>query len=225
MAVSTTEQGEDLARGLTPWVTISTMPRATMRAIVTSDPRRHVLLIAVLAGLAWQVPRHIASDAMASAAVRLAVSFFPIANPADFATAIAAVQIVGGAVGSVFALYVNGWTFRVVGAWLGGRATSVEVRAAFAWSSVPLVFLALPASLAAYLTFGAEALSSGTPGVALRVFLGFVRLWMMGLMLVCLAEVHRVSVARALAMFLVLALLIGVVVGVPLGVILALRLH
>lgn len=180
------EEQDALAAGLTPWVTIATRPRATIRAIVDANPRRHVWLLAAASGLGWPV----------------------LGGP----TAVRPLLFFIAPVGAVVLLYVNGALVRWTGSWLGGSASSAEVRAALAWSNVPTIFL-LAIRVAASL-LGADLLFAGRGALAWTIFRGLVSLWVSGLTLVCLAEVHRFSMLRATWSLLLAGLLLALPVAI-----------
>jgi hypothetical protein len=155
-----------------PWLTIWTQPRRTIRGIVDSDPRRGVLLLALLGGIAtaavgWSSP-----------------------NPVPLAVALGAGAILG-----VPTLYLIGALVRWTGRWLGGEASQVEVRAAMAWSRVPLI-LALPAAVSLDILI-LQGVSS--PLVVLLARLRpSIQMWEFAVFLKCLGEVHNFSDRRAL---------------------------
>jgi hypothetical protein len=115
-----------------------------------------------------------------------------------------------------------------IGSRFGGQASPVEVRAAFAWSSVPNIWsqiLWIP-QLA---LFGKELFTSATPKIAANPFLALVLLgflgvqlviaiWAFVVLLICLSEVHRFSIWKALATIVVS----GLAIFVPLFCILVL---
>src|SRR5262245_10099741 len=104
-----------------PWLSVWLRPRKTIERIVAANPRRHVLLLAALGGIGVIIPTLI----LLGWATKLM----------DWRLT-ASAAIVGVAFG-VVSLYINGlalqWTVRM----LGGRAASVDVRAAFAWAGIP----------------------------------------------------------------------------------------
>jgi hypothetical protein len=127
-------------------LSIWTAPRATLRGILATDPRRRVLTIVVLAGLA----RALGIVASAPAAL-------PAAAPL-------AVALVAGPPAGILWLYLMGWLVRFTGRLIGGRGDAVAVRAALAWSAVPLVWtLLLWLPRAALL--GTETFHPAPPGI------------------------------------------------------------
>jgi hypothetical protein len=190
-----------------PWLSIWIEPRGTIRKIVDSDPERHVLLLAVLAGV-YRALENAADRAMGDDASLLGIL---------------ALSLVSGLIGGVISLYIAGAVFTWAGSLFGGEASSEDVRAAAAWSSVPDVVL-LIVLLFPMAVFGREWFSSSLnlPDNAL------IGLWLLGLVGVgivltvwkaflfvkCLAEVHNFSAWRGLAASIVGVLTLGVTVFV-----------
>jgi Yip1 domain len=181
-----------------PFIAIWTEPRAAIRDIVERDPHRYVL------GLAALGPALVATE---SAWSRMLAAQTP--PPFLWPLEVAFIAIFAGTIG-IAVLYFNGWALRWTGGFLGGVATSLEVRAALAWSRIPGISAAM-ISIAATL-LGAAAppafmnghLPAITPSV---VGLGFVNLvlgvWSFVVLLKCLGEVHRFSAWRALGAILI----------------------
>jgi hypothetical protein len=126
---------------------------------------------------------------------------------------------------SIISLYVAGAIIRVVGGWLGGKATSAEVRAALAWSSVPQIVV-LILRVPGLVLFGNEMFSRAKPVImgdpAPRYFLVavllidlFLLVWSLILGFFCLAEVLRIGIVRILATLgLTAAAFVGIVLAV-----------
>jgi Yip1 domain len=195
------------AEPLVPWISIWTRPRATLRQVLDSEPRRWVFRLAALGGVAG--------------ALRLASkSGFGDTHSASI---VLAVCIAGGAVGGILALFLLTSLVGLAGRWLGGQGRMSEVMAALAWSYVPAIWgLALWLPRAALL--GEETFQSlpasieGNPPAAL--LFGFLQLaqtligiWGFLITLKCIAEAQRFSAWRAFGAFV----LVGLMVGVPVG--------
>jgi hypothetical protein len=187
-----------------PFRTIWTRPRATIRGIVDTNPTLHVIPLAMIGG---------AIQSLDNAATRNAGD--RLALPAILIMAIA-----GGSIGGVIGLYVGGWLLQVAGKWLGGRAEPEGVRAAIAWSTVPVV-ATIPIWLVQLGIAGHEMFTSQTPtldanpGLWLVLLASFLvetvlGVWAFVLVLKCLGEVQRFSAWRALGSILLLALVIVV---------------
>jgi len=106
-----------------PWVTIWYRPRLTVRAIIESDPKRDVLLIAILFGLLSSFPSMV------------------MFMQGDFLLLLLGMLFVfiGGPIFGIVWLYVTGAIFGFTGMLLGGQGTGAEVRAGIAWGYVPML--------------------------------------------------------------------------------------
>jgi hypothetical protein len=180
-----------------PWATIWTKPRATIRRIVDADVHYQVMFIAILSGAIVWLERRWSQPATSGA--------YPL---------IVVTAVIVGAIAGIVELYLNGMLLKWTGAALGGIGTYAEVRAAIAWSRVPLI-VAMAIGIASILisddgppsALGDEVATSGS-GVALLQVL--FAIWGFIVMLKCLGEVHRFSAWRALGSILLIG--VGVVV-------------
>ena len=194
---------------ITPFYTIWTEPRATIRRIVDTDPTRNVIvLVAVgpaLNALARQWSKALGNNANLSV-------LWPL-----WVVVSVAIQ---AALGVLF-LYIFGVIFRWSGRLLGGVASRVEVRAAIAWSQVPAI--AAEIVLLVAVLMGIPMPTPGaTPGMlpqidpafykvlVIEVVLGF---WGFIVSLKCIGEVHRFSAWRAFVAILIPPLIVLVVIG------------
>ena len=189
-----------------PWVSIWIKPRETIRCIVSTDPTRQVILLAALGGIAQSLDR--AASEYFGDKLSMPVLLIMI--------------LALGPIGGVISLYILGALFRWTGSWFGGDATTEEVRAAIAWSNVPIIW-ALLLWIPKLALFGEELFKSATPRMDANLLLiillfifGIVELvigiWTFIVFLKCLGEVHRFSVWKALGAVLVPSLvLIGIV--------------
>jgi hypothetical protein len=188
-------------QSLSPFLSIWVKPRETIRRIVDTDPTQHVVLLAMLAGIGQALDR---------ASSRNTGDSLPL-------VAILAVCIIAGPIGGIISLYLSGALFRWTGSWLGGQASSEEVRAAIAWSSVPTIFI-LPLWIPELLIFGEELFTSSTPRMEANpllaiILLGFllieivVGVWAFVVLLQSLGEVHRFSAWKAFG-----AVILGILV-------------
>jgi hypothetical protein len=171
-------------------------PRDTVRTLVASDPTRGVLVLSWFVGLAMFL------EPMTSKAN----DRFPIA--AAMVTAVLAGPMLSFGLVFLQALLTTG-----TGRLLGGEASPVELRAAFAWAQAPLLGL--------FLLWWPEM---WMPGGYWKPALAFINLaiflWAEVLAVVLVAEVHGFSNARALGAILLawvikIALLIGLLLMVP----------
>jgi len=189
---------------LVPWISIWSRPRATLRQILETDPRRLVFLLAALGGIAGALDLATASGTGEA---------YPV--PVTLAVALA-----GGALGGVLFLFVFAGLARVAGRWLGGRGETIEIMAALAWANVPsiwslLLWLPRAALLGEEMFRLTPSVIEGNPPAAL--FLGFLNLvqtlvgfWGFVITLKCLGEAHRFSAGRALVTLALAALMIFV---------------
>lgn len=187
-----------------PFLTIWTRPRQTIRAIVETDPTRHVVTLAILDGVA---------------AASLRASTRTLGDSFSFPTVLTIVIVVGSLVG-LAALYVLGWLLALVGRWMGGRAGPEQFRAAIAWSSVPTI-AGLPIGILLLAVLGRELFTTRTPMIdaypalgllrlAWQVVMTFLRGWSLMLLFKCVGEVQRSLAWRGWG-FLLLAVLVFVV--------------
>ncbi|HLI79411.1 MAG TPA: YIP1 family protein [Candidatus Binataceae bacterium] len=179
-----------------PWATIWTRPRATIRRIVETDVRYQVTMLAVLSGALIWLERRWASPSPAAA--------FPM---------LVVMAVIIGAILGVIELYVNGALLKWAGHALGGVASYAEVRAALAWSRVPVIVAVAIGVLAILLGTDGPMLDENreitNSGASLLLLHGFLVLWGFVVMLKCVGEVHRFSAWRALGSIL---LIIGAIV-------------
>lgn len=111
-----------------PWLTMWTRPRATMRAIIDTDPHRRVLLLAAAAGIGNAM--NMASARSLGDEISVPVIIFSC--------------LVAGPIGGILGLYLWGVLLRWTGSWLGGSGAPEEVRAGIAWSYVPIIWATFP---------------------------------------------------------------------------------
>src|SRR5262249_8647104 len=104
-----------------PWLSVWLSPRQTIEGIVAANPRRHVLLLAGLGGI--------------GAIISVLIGFGAATELMDLSN-FAHLAVVGFAFGIV-CRYINGLSYKWSRRMLGGRASSVEVRTAFAWGALP----------------------------------------------------------------------------------------
>jgi Yip1 domain len=184
-----------------PWATIWTRPRATIRRIVETDVRYQVTFLAILSGALIWLERRWSNPSTAAA--------FPM---------LVVIAVIVGALLGIVELYVNGALLKWAGAALGGVGSYPEVRAALAWSRVPVIVAVSIGVLAILLgtdgpMLGGPEISSS--GVSVTLLHAVLVLWGFIVMLKCVGEVHRFSAWRALGSILLLvATLLFVLVAV-----------
>lgn len=178
---------------MNPWTSIWLHPRQTIRQIVDSDPKRLVLLLAMSGGLA---------DLLIGAVdAAMAREVFPL-------KAILIFCLIAGPLMGLMGLYVMGWLYRWVGSWMGGKANTVQIRAAIGWSHVPALWL-LGFWVILVVVSGGEILkpepemgSSNLFFALLLLLFGLgmlvLSIWRVILLIQMLAEVHQFSARRAI---------------------------
>ncbi|MGO9055977.1 MAG: YIP1 family protein [Candidatus Binataceae bacterium] len=205
-----------------PYVTIWTEPRSTIRQIVDRDPRYRVIFLVVLgAELAASWGLLIQPSALRTS---------PEVAPEIVLHMLRAVSFGALVVSPIFALislYGAGALLRWAGGLLAGTATAVEVRAAIAWSTVPAIVSTAISLLG--LATGAVKLHAPPNHVGLQTLLDQINLfeifylilaiWGAVIWLKCLGEVHRFSAWRALG-----ASVIATAVGMGIMLVLAITL-
>jgi len=168
-----------------PFLSIWTSPRETIREIVSFDPNYHVLLLAALQGIAKALDR--ASTKNAGDMLSLPV--------------ILGIAVVLGPLGGLFSLWLGSHLLRWTGSWIGGMADRTEIKAAIAWSGVPLI-VSLAVVAVEVAVFGIDVfrseetsapLSSTTAILLLNLGLLQIMLGVWSLVLFCntLAEVQQ----------------------------------
>jgi hypothetical protein len=136
-----------------------------------------------------------------------------------------------GPVGGLLGIFVGGWFIGLTGRWLGGRARPDQLRAAIAWSFVP-VLATIPIWIIQLGFLGRELFTTETPTLdanptlgpvllatgILEAFLGF---WSLVILLKGVDEVQRFSAWRALASLVLIGPVILLVIFVPILLVLA----
>jgi hypothetical protein len=210
----------DAAGGsITPFFTIWTEPRATIRRIVDTDPTRYVIALAAIGpglnALAGQWSKAMSSTSNLSVLWPVWVAFS------------VAFQAALGVVG----LYIGGAILKWSGGLLGGVASRVEVRASMAWAQVPGIAFEIILLIAVLSGVPMpQAIGGALPHIdpafykvlVVEVVLG---LWGGIVGLYCLAEVHRFSAWRAFCSTLIPAIVAMIVIGVVVFVVYALVGH
>ncbi|HKN01570.1 MAG TPA: YIP1 family protein [Candidatus Binataceae bacterium] len=193
-----------MTESIRPFFTIWVEPRATIRRIVESDPRRNVIALAMIGGGLGM----------------LASSWFTaLANPAS-TTALwpvgVALKVVLGAVWGIVGLYSGAWLIGLACRVLGGVASSLELRAALAWGNLPeITATALTIAVVLLGLVSPPEIRHGglrwTTGAKIDLTLlnGSLGIWGIVLQMKCLGEVNRFSAWRALgAVVLTIAVLV-----------------
>jgi hypothetical protein len=192
---------------ITPFFTIWTEPRATIRRIVDTDPKRNVIALAAIGpaigALAGQWSKAMQNNANLSVLWPLWVAF------------IVAIQ---AALGVVF-LFILAAVFKWSGSLLNGVASQVEVRAALAWSQVIGIVGEIVLLISVLMGIPIPHQTPGTipqidPAFYKILFVeGILGFWGLIVSLKCVGEVHRFSAWRALAAMLIPPLIALVGIG------------
>jgi signal peptidase I len=124
-------------------------PRLTIERIVKTDPRRHLWLLASMAGIASLVAQVIQGGWMS----------------ALFDWRVGVGIVLAGAIFGLIGLYFDGFLYSLFGRLLGGRASPPEVRAALAWGRLPII-IGLAIYLPVLLVLGCRAAAGLGPSLA-----------------------------------------------------------
>lgn len=194
---------------LNPWISIWTRPRATMRRILDTDPRRMVFPLVLIAGVV-----------AALGVVPSLPQFVPMITAAGRVAAFAVCLVVCPLAGLI-GLYLMGWLISVTGGWLEGSGDGVAVRAAMAWSNVPAIWGGL-LLIPRYMTLDTQPVDPAdllhNPGAlfmeGILGMLGFILvIWQIVILLKCIGEAHGFSAWRALGACILALILLCVGVG------------
>ena len=189
---------------LNPWRSIWLQPRATIRQIVTTDPDRHVLALIAANSVIGAVLAGVTSALQGQFGLLFLLLLVLVVAP----------------IFAVIMLYLVALLLRWTGRWLGGVASSRDLRAALAWGCVPSL-LAGAALLVALLVPGldlfptpppelqSEPFALATYGLGSKIQL-LAGVWSLFTMIKCIAEVQGFSAWRALGNYL-LAILMMIV--------------
>lgn len=210
LPLSLAPAAQDASEPSTPWLSIWTRPRATLRQILATDPRRGIFRLAALGGI---------SEFLAMCSREGIGDTYSI-------PVLLALSLAGGTVLGILGILVFTAVIAPVGRWLRGRGGSTEVMAALAWANVPaawglLLWLPRAALLGGETFHPIPAIVQGNPQAFL--FFGLLQflqivlgVWGFAITLKCLGEAHGFSAWRA---FLTLVVA-GLIVILPIALIL-----
>src|SRR5215469_23818 len=195
------------ADSIAPYFTIWTEPRATIRRIVELDPRRNVIVLAMLAPVLTTLEH----QWMAVMSGSKTAPWWPYQ---------VALEVAGAALFGIVALYVNSGLVTWAGRAMGGVGRALEMRAAIAWSEIPTITAAgasIIALLAGLMTPPAVGIN-GLPKMGESLIeLGGVHfvlaIWGFVISVKCIGEVHRFSAWRALLAILIVAFFAAAILG------------
>jgi hypothetical protein len=185
-----------------PFITIWESPRATIRRIVDADSRLHVTTLFFAQGFVGAIEsalEHVgaAEETLVATAVRMVVTLVVVVPMS----------------------YLSAWYLRWIATWFGGQASRQEVAASVAWSTVPSIVgtaatIATRLALFGLAGFKDEVSAALAGGSLLSTTLSLApilfAIWSGYLSILCLAEVNRFSMARAVGTHLT-ALLIALI--------------
>lgn len=203
----------------TPWLSIWTQPRATVQRIIDSDDAEAMVLpLAALAGV------YNALSGVVGRESEQALSLLALGG-----------WIAMGVIGGLIIFYLITRLIHLTGGWLGGEASTDEIRVAVAWSYVPQVVGLVPLIIL-LMFFGPTLMAADITGMAqegalsgafLMAILGVgvmqmvLGLWSLIILLMGLGQVQGFSAWRALGnivlaslLLLVAIMALGIVVGV-----------
>ncbi|MCW8091414.1 YIP1 family protein [Alteromonas sp. ASW11-130] len=192
-----------------PWRSIWFTPRRTIQYIIDTNPEKYVIVLAALSGFNQALGQSITEDGSESLGLILKLTLALFLGP-----------LIG-----IIGLYIFAALTSFTGRWLGGASSSLNIRAAIAWSYVPNIaslFLWVPFLL----MFGSELANPHSPHVATGMTPAFaiiilslvsivLGIWSFIIAIKCISQVQKFSIWRALANII----LAGLVIAIPLLVI------
>jgi hypothetical protein len=187
-----------------PWISAWRRPRATIQHIIDTDPEKQVVALAALSGIVQTFLNAISRSLGDQVALPVLLGLILIVGP-----------ILG-----VIGLYLWAVLLRWTGRWIGGNARTLNLRAAVAWGSAPMILGGI-FLVPALLIGGHELFTELTPrleqrplrliAVGLLVVLQAVTaIWSAIAMLKMIGQVQGFSAWRALGNSLLAALVVFV---------------
>ena len=191
------------ALSASPWISMWTNPRRTIREIVDRDPKRHVLVLAAVAGIGKALNNAVqqsSGDDHAFLSIFLTV-------------------VIGGTIGGILSLYIFAALLSWTGNWIGGYGDSSEIRAAIAWSGITDI-LRMALWILCLLLFGDEMFKTEIPRMESSPYLKpffwimtaiqiILVVWSFVVYCKCLGEVQCFSASRAFGNTLLSLLIIA----------------
>ena len=185
---------------LSPWLSIWARPRDTISYVLARDPRRHVLLLAAIGGIATIVNRLFETGGGAGL----------VAWPVAVAIA------VGGALLGITGLYISGWLLRLSGKLFGGSATQAQLRALIAWAELPSILASsLCVLVLLWLAFVAGGAAPSALVQALRAIILILGIWGFVILLLMLARAQEFGLWRTVGSVAIAGCFTLIVFAVP----------
>ncbi|MBS0626222.1 MAG: YIP1 family protein [Verrucomicrobia bacterium] len=181
-----------------PWLTMWTQPRETIRGIVHANPRYGVLWLST---------------------VYVLQSLFFILNFQSFGLSfsLASILVPVLVIAPIFAVvwvFFYGWILYITGRWLGGMAPRSHLRTALAWSKIPMVialvmwfFLLIANPDYVFIQY-----VGGPSAFFVNLILFILEIWAFVLFVQAVREVQHFSVLRALANIFISAVFYSIIV-------------
>jgi hypothetical protein len=159
---------------LSPWLTMWQSPRQTIRRIVDTNPRDQILLLSALITITWVLNRF---------------AYLDLSDNPTFASLLP-LMIEAPAI-----VYLMGALLHWFGKRLGGTASVEHLRAAYAWSWVPTLWI-----LPLFLLFGARVHLYQTPfNTAITIIMTATAIFSYFASIACISEVQGFSKSYAFA--------------------------
>jgi len=167
-----------------PWVSIWTQPRETIRHIVDTNPRRSFYWLAAIYALQ---------------SILFLANYLSLGLTYHYLLIFLIAILLSPALGTIW-IYIYAWLFRMSGKWLGGKAPASHVRAAFAWSKVPLLInLAMWFILLMFSTdYVFIQYSSGPSLFFINVITLISGIWSFVILVQCFREIQEFSLGRSI---------------------------
>lgn len=164
-----------------PWYMIWFHPKRAMRHILDNYPTRYLHFLAICGAFTHIVTYTVNfSSWWLTAIIWVCLSIFL----------------------GLFALYIVGGLLKWTGSWLKGQGSHQDVRAAIAWSQIPVIIF----FIVEMIVFFAIGGSLNNPIYATIFFI--FSLWAAIIFLCCLAEAHKFSFVKALLNYIITAVII-----------------
>ncbi len=175
-----------------PWLSIWTEPRKTIRSIINTDPKRGYLLLCAIYGLP------LAFNIVQSFALTSAIPLWAI---------VIGCLVVCTFLGMV-GISISSWLVHFTGKWIGGKGNFLTIRTAVAWSNAPNI-VSILMWVVLFGVFGARVLNKNfsegqfvgyQAGTLFLVMLieSIVSIWGLVILLNGLKEVQGFSIWKAL---------------------------